>query len=36
MKKGINLIRENTATNKSKCIIISYSTILYHMYADSQ
>lgn len=36
MKKSTDLFRKINAINTSNCIIISYSTILYHMIVESQ
>lgn len=36
MKKSTDLLCEINAINTSNCIIISYSTILYHMIVESQ
>ena len=36
MKKSTDLLCEVNAINTSNCIIISYSTILYHMIVESQ
>ena len=36
MKKSTNLFCKINAINTSNCIIISYSTILYHMIVESQ
>ena len=36
MKKNTDLLCEINAINTSNCIIISYSTILYHMIVESQ
>lgn len=36
MKKSTDLSRKINAINTSNCIIISYSTILYHTIVDSQ
>lgn len=36
MKKSTDLFCKINAINTSNCIIISYSTILYHMIVESQ
>lgn len=36
MKKNTDLFCKFNAINTSNCIIISYSTILYHMIIESQ
>ena len=36
MKKSTVLFYEDNAINTYNCIIISYSTILYHMIVESQ
>jgi len=36
MKKSTDLFCKVNAINTSNCIIISYSTILYHMIVESQ